>query len=353
MSPRHVLKHLLPSRYRQQLRRYLVSRSVRHLSGPRQLALSRGEAVVTCVVKNGEFYVQNFIEHYSRMGFRHIFFLDNGSSDQTIPIAQRYQNVSICTSSLPIEAHQRLFKSYLARTSCAGGWCLDADIDEFFDYPYSGVLKLSEFLEYLNQSRATAVMTQLLDMFSDKSLSELGAVQDDVLSEAYQYYDLSNLTRTPYRGADLVAEYAYGNEVTSEQAALYFGGIRKTLYGNHCLLTKHSLFFPGRQMELFPHAHFVNHARLADVSCIMRHYKLTSTALDCALQNAEGFAGNSAGYRNFITFLENQSDCRIKKETAVRYRNAEALAESGFLFMSDQYQEFVHSRCAAVEAPTC
>src|SRR5947209_3875212 len=103
MLAKRVLKRLLPNNLRQAVRRYFVSHNVRQLFGPKRLRLSRNEAVVTCVVKNGEFYIESFIRHYSRMGFRHIFFLDNGSTDRTLSIAQQYPNVSVCASDLPID----------------------------------------------------------------------------------------------------------------------------------------------------------------------------------------------------------------------------------------------------------
>jgi glycosyltransferase involved in cell wall biosynthesis len=345
------VKSLLPAGLRRAIRQQFVSYSATHVSGPKRLRLARNEAVVTCVVKNGEFYIESFIRHYLRMGFRHIFFLDNGSTDNTIAIAQQHPNVSICASSLPIEAYQRVFKSYLAQTSTQGGWCLDADIDEFFDYPGSDAVGLRDFLDYLNQRQATAVITQLLDMFSHRPLSELSREGND-LTSVYQYYDLSDVTRTEYRGAVMVARYGARNEVTNAQAALYFGGIRKTLYGNNCLLTKHSLFVPGSGVELFPHVHFMNRARLADVSCLMLHYKLTSTALESAVQNKEGFVGNSQGYLNFINFLTNHPDQALKNETAVRFRRADDLVESGFLFMSEKYRQYLRSKSksAATEA---
>jgi Glycosyl transferase family 2 len=337
------LKSLLPAGVRRTARQYCVSHSVRYLNGPKRLSLSCNEAVVTCVVKNGGFYIESFIRHYSRMGFRHIFFLDNGSTDSTIAVAQQYPNVSVCASDLPIDAYQRLFKRYLAETSSEGGWCLDADIDEFFDYPCSETIGLADFLEYLNQERATAVITQLLDMFSDRPFSKLSKEERD-LAGVYHYYDLSDVTRVQYCQAEIAADHGRANEVTNRKTALYFGGIRKTLYGNNCLLTKHSLFVPDSGIDLFPHVHFMNHARLADVSCAMLHYKLTGSALENAVQNKEGFVENSKGYADFINFLMSHPDRSIKKDTAVRFGSTNDLVQNGFLFKSETYDQYTHSK---------
>jgi Glycosyl transferase family 2 len=339
MDAKNILKNLLPPIWRRTIRERIVSMNVHLLHGPAAVRLANNEAVVTCVVKNGEFYIEPFIRHYSQMGFRHIFFLDNGSSDQTVAIAKNYLNVSVCSCSLPIETHQALFKKHLARKSAVGGWCLDADIDEFFDYPMSEKVALKDFLEYLNSQRYTAVATQLLDMFSDKAPTALASEQGD-LTEVYRYYDLSNMTRVGYANSELVQTYARENYLSNQNTALYYGGIRKTLYGNDCLLTKHSLFFLEEDLELFPHVHFVNRARLADVSGVMRHYKLTSNALDIAIQNREGFSGNSKGYRDFIAFLTDKPDQKIERETARKFRGLRDLIESGFIFTSHEYETY-------------
>src|SRR5258707_220639 len=92
------LKALLLPKWRRKLREHFVSLNITHLYGPKRIRLSSNEAVVTCVVKNGEFYVEHFIRHYANLGFRHIVFLANGSTNQTIPIEQRHKIVRFCKS---------------------------------------------------------------------------------------------------------------------------------------------------------------------------------------------------------------------------------------------------------------
>lgn len=338
-----VGKFLLPQNWKRKAREYLVSIKVKHLFGPPNIILAPNEAAVTCVLKNGEYYIQSFIRHYTEMGFRHIFLLDNGSTDHTISIARAYENVSVFQSLLPIDGNQCIFKAYLAKRCVMGGWCLDADIDEFLDYPFSEFVELRQLLNYLNKKKYRAVITQLLDMFPDKPLSELETrTREDALGATYRYYDIADITRTPYTHSDLTAWFGSANEVCHANAELYFGGIRKKLYGNNCLLTKHSLFFPGSGLELFPHAHFVNGARLADISCVMLHYKLTSSALGTALQNKQGFLGTSKGYDDFIRFLLREPKYQIRQRSSLEYRSAEELVQSHFLFVSEDYRD--HAR---------
>jgi hypothetical protein len=337
-------KLIIPVALRRNLREYQVARTIVHLHGPVRISLAPDEAAVTCVIKNGEFYIEQFIEHYFQMGFRHVFFLDNGSTDRTIALAKQHDRVSVCHSSLPIQANQGLFKRYLSERYIDGGWCLDADVDEFFDYPFSDVIALRQFLEYLNGRQATAVVTQLLDMFSAERLSDLATQEQRPFQETYQYYDLSEITRVPYHQSDMTASFARHNAPTNIDTALQFGGIRKTLYGNNCLLTKHSLFRSNKGLDLFEHIHFVDKAMLADVSGIMRHYKLTSNALETAIQNRAGFTALTDGYDAFIKFLNNKKDVKIARTTAVKFQSVDELIPQGFVFVSSEYREYVKSK---------
>jgi hypothetical protein len=73
----------------------------------------------------------------------------------------------------------------------------------------------------------------------------------------------------------------------------------------------------------------------------MLHYKLTGNALNIALQNKERFPGNGKFYGDFIDLLMRKPTYRIKQNTAVKFRKASDLVQSGFLFISEHYGEYV------------
>ena len=96
-----------------ELRLFSLKRSVQHLHGPLEVATQSTEAVVLCVVKDGENLVQAFIEHYLQLGCKHLFFLDNGSTDSTCTIIKSYEKTTLVTSSKPFSRYYVLFKNYL------------------------------------------------------------------------------------------------------------------------------------------------------------------------------------------------------------------------------------------------
>src|SRR5262249_55180472 len=62
------MKRLLPGDFRVELRkflkRWLIGVSSRRIAGPANPKLAANDAVVLCLVKNGENYVQSFICHH-------------------------------------------------------------------------------------------------------------------------------------------------------------------------------------------------------------------------------------------------------------------------------------------------
>ena len=338
-----TLKALIPATWRRRIKDLKVDWSLVHLHGPRAIETAPDEAVVTCLVKNGEFYLDQFIEHYVGLGFKHVCFLDNSSTDSTVERASRYPHVTIYRSTVAVSGYQETLKKQFAVRTVPRGWCLDVDIDEFFDYPFSDVVPLSRFLAYLNNRGYTAVMTQMLDMFSDRSISSLRDQKSENLKQVHRYYDLSQATRVPYREDPLVAQHGRRNQVASEAAALYWGGIRRALYGVECLLTKHSLFRTGIGLDLFPHVHFVDGARLADVSATLLHYKFAGNAIAEATQNSAAFAATRRGYDRLIQLAEEHPELRLKGSAAQQYERPEKLLETGFLFASSHYDSFARA----------
>jgi hypothetical protein len=339
-----TLKPLIPKSWRNHLRELQAALSLGHVGGPTTIDTNVNEAVVTCLVKNGEFYIDQFIDHYFSLGVRHICFLDNGSSDDTVKRALRHKNITMYRSNLPVGGRQGLLKKHLAERAVRFGWCLDVDIDEFFDYPYSDSVSLPRFLEYLNAKRFTAVVAHMLDMFSERPLAALAQRQQENLKEVYRYYDVSQVTKVSYGDDPLTIEHGSANQVGSAETALYWGGIRKTVYGFTCLLTKHPLFRTGAGVQLFPHNHYVNRARLADVSAILMHYKFASNASEEAMQNRAAFTALSGGYSRIIDAIMDRPDFRIKTETAREFRRASDLLENRFLFASPDYRSYVRTR---------
>jgi hypothetical protein len=296
-------------------------------------------------VKNGGFYIESFIRHHLAMGVRHIFLLDNGSSDRTLEIARAFSCVSGFRTDLPVGKYQKVLKRVFAATVGGTSWCLDLDIDELFDYPARTSVSLTSLISYLNQHRFTAVVTQMLDMFPERPLSDLDSTVEADLKGVYRQYNLQAIRRETYLGSKLGKEYGARNRFMPEAETpdLFFGGIRKQFYGLDCLLTKHALFRQAGGLDVFPHVHFVDNAFIADVTGVLLHYKFTANAAQLATQNAKAFDANSSGYNDFLSALSADPELSCLRAGAQELASVDQLVADGFLAVGPQYQRFVHS----------
>jgi hypothetical protein len=324
-----------------------VHGSIEWMHGQEWVSCGREDFVVLCVVRNGEPWVSSFIEHYSRLGARHFFFLDNGSTDETPVMLAKVANATVLRSSLPYSQRFHDFTRYLMMRFGAGKWALMADIDELFDFPGSDRKDMGELLGYLNQCGFTAVRSHLIDMFSDQPLGFARSEPSDSLREKYRYCDVSDLWGIP-------DPHLERNDGDGRDYPFLIGGIRKTIFGtNWIYLTKHPLLFDPPSM-LIPDPHSVIGARVADFNGMFWHYKF----LDSFASNAEDilrrWAGpaDNIGMRSYLR--EVQAYVRVSGEapslklmlpTSVAPMSALQFVQAGILNASKRYADFISGAC--------
>src|SRR5215218_3357892 len=327
--------------------RPFLESKVEHLYGPEEVADGADELVVVCLVRDGRPYVRSFIEHYLSFGVKHIFFLDNGSTDGTVSVARSYENVTILRTELPYKGYEYSLKQYLITRFGRRRWCLCADIDELFDYPYSDVVGLGSLLGYLNANSYTAVAAQMLDMFPEEPLSGSrgGTLSDEPLKERHRFYDISNIRRKSFK--ELRRRFP-NNTFESDEIEAFRGGIRATLFGVDSDLTKFPLVFSDGRIKPFDgSSHWVDNARIADFTCVLFHYKFLDGYFHKQAAKAvrEGQYHNvSHAYKKYLQVLEGNADLRVKRESAGELRGVNDLLEDGFLVVSEDYMMLVYEK---------
>jgi hypothetical protein len=320
----------------------LLQRSIEHLHGPEEVAYEPDELVVVCLVRDGRPYVKSFVEHYLSLGVKHIAFLDNNSTDGTVEALKNYENVTVLRTKLPYKAGpggtECLFKQYIiTRFGNKNGWCLCVDIDELFDYPYSDVVGLGSLLRYLNDKRYTAVVAQMLDMFSREPLSGRAGHLDETLKEAHRFYDISDVTRKSIKELPHLRGNTYGSDEIEE----FRGGIRSTIFDAKPLLTKHPLvLLDGSVKPIDDSSHWVGNARVADLTCVLFHYKFLDGHLRKQAAQAvreEQYYENSAVYKRYLEVLDRNPSLHMKRATAREIKSVNDLVENQFLIASEDY----------------
>lgn len=320
-----------------------LEESVKLLHGPGEVEFGPEELVVLCLVRDGLPYVEAFVEHYlSVLGARHLVFLDNGSEDGTVEALRSAGGgrVSILHSALPYKGYKYLMKQYLHGRFGGGRWTLYTDIDELFDYPRSSVVDLGTFLKYLNDRSYTTVVAQMLDMFPERFPPD----GSGDLKETHRFYDISGITFRGYKDYLYQSHRALqSNSVYNEEIVMLNGGIRKTLFGAQANLTKHPLVFSdGRARPADGSSHWTTNARVADVSCVLYHYKFVEGFREQAQRavREENYYDDSAEYRKYLEVLGKTPAFDVRRPTSRELGGVNELVEEGFLFASEEYAKW-------------
>ncbi len=329
-----------PSLERAQARE--VEGDVEHLHGPRRVGYGREELVVLVLVRNGSAYVESFVEHYLSLGAKHIVFLDNGSTDNTIDTLKVYDDVTVLRTGLPYKRYNIAFKRYLIERFGRDRWTLSVDVDELFDYPFSGVVGIGDLLGYLNENAYTAVVSHMLDMFPGRPLRE-----DDPraggggLKESYRFYDISDVRSRPYSDIGDV-----GNVLGNEEIELLWGGVHRRVFGGSPLLTKHPLvFLDGRLKPMDLSDHWAGNARVADFTGLLLHYKLVDGIYGQVRHEiAERRDLNLGGkYDKYSGVLQESPNLLIKNAASKELGSVNDLVGTHLVTVSRRYMKLVDS----------
>jgi hypothetical protein len=312
------------------VRGHLLPRHAKHVSGPRQVQSDASDVIVISVMRNGMPWLAWFLEHHRKIGVRHFAIIDNGSTDGTAEYLAAQGDVTLLYTDAPYSAYENTMKRYLAETYSAGRWCLCVDVDELFEYPYMDRVPLSALVRYLDERGYNAVITQMLDMFSDLPLNRIQSRPGDDLKRTYRWYDLTGIRK---------GGYTHGE--ADPNIGFHRGGIRRWVFGTDNGLTKVSLFKMDGKLRPFVDWHHVDNGRIADVSCALLHFPFVpefyTKVADAVATGRYGHL-TSDEYSRYGAALNQAGDLHIRRDSSQLYTTPEALLEHGFLYASPDFR---------------
>ena len=319
---------------------------INHLYGITNIRYRPDELVIVCLVKDGMEYLPAFLHYYRKMGIVHFIFIDNGSKDGTLSFLKQCDDVTLYSTSLEHKKYESEIRRVIIEEHCRERWCLCVDIDEFFDYPCSDKLPLPAFLKYLSGHGFTASICYMLDMCAREIVFSDAQWEIDIESE-YVYYDISGIKRGKY--FDCSRAFHNYNQLAMPQMPYYYGGIRASLFKNSqtkYLLMKHPLIFIDEKLEPVTDPHFCNKAHIADISCVLKHYKFTASFKNRVIKNLQE--------KNFAIFADKEHQAyyaEIKDKTKLngnvahlqKLNHVNDLVKNKFLYISEKYKKYVNS----------
>lgn len=310
---------------------------IRHVHGVTPVPLKNEEFYVFCLVKNGEEYIDEFVRHYQNLGAKQILLIDNLSEDRTIEKAKSYENVTVFTSPLHFAQHEcRMRRSFL-KHFCKNAWVIAVDIDEHFDFPGRGQVAMQQLIAYLNTHEYTAVTACMLDMFTVDSKCQDTPTE---FSVRYPYTDIADIEKSTYP-----VNWLTNNNIVPQGIGIYKNGIRKlALQTDHeFLLVKHPLMFVDQSIIPFTHPHYCANARIADITCVLLHYKFTQGFVARAKRIAEDLESHHVWAKENQLYTEYFSHSNLDNfaEIAYPYLSVDDLVEKQFLYVSQTYFYYV------------
>lgn len=324
-----------------------VVSNVKFINGNRNVNKHKSDVIVICLIKNGEIYIKSFIEHYKQVGVKHIFFMDNGSTDQTLNIASKYNEVTIFECRLPFNEYKLAMRIYLAETFGNDGWCLSVDIDEFWEFPFYNQIPLSQFIDYMDEYEFTGCVAHQLDLFGEGVLSKQNK-NNNLLSDL-KYFDISNVYvwRNSSKNDDKPIDkrllvFYDENECSSDIIPVLANGVRWSLFGITPILTKIALFKLVHSVVPFEKSsHRIKGAILADVSCVLLHKLLNNNLFNKAVwcANEGSYFNNSAHYKQIVKKFE-AVPIQLPIYSKI-YRHVNDLINLNFIHVSEMYEKFV------------
>lgn len=315
-----------------------VRMKTKHLCGPAHISLADDECAVVSLVKDAEYFLEHFLLHHFNLGASYVVLLDNGSTDATLEIARSFDRVIVASNSLPARYYECLLRKWAAKRFVSGGWILFVDSDELFDIPLGN--QIGNLIRYCNRNGFTSVVTQMLDLFCSMPYSAVSKLTYAESIAAMGCYSLNQLTSIPYHDVDQIAfNYFLTNNVCGfSPLHLYKGGIRREVFGEDCFLSKHSLVRNIDGVDLMSHPHCASGVCCADVTAVLRHYKLSGAYLDRDRRSVTACTWDHGEDRRRLQTAGKGEAFAITCIEPRRYRGTGALIDEGFLVCSDRYR---------------
>lgn len=309
--------------------------SLRHLSGPKRADTPRDAVIVVVLVRDGMFFLDEFLNHYRGLGAAQFVFCDNGSRDGTIERLAEEPDCVVLQSHLPWGEVENDFRHYAAERYATGRWCLFADMDEIFVWD-EGLPALARRLE---AEGATALVAQMLEMVPKAPLAQTAEMSYAEALKAFEWYDLGDVTRYSYHDPAIgFSWYLDHNSLNDDAVHVMFGGLRKRVFGENCCLTKHPFVQVAEGVEAGVHPHAASGVKCASFTALIKHYKFAG---DSVARDADTVARGAIPHgedRARLAKFDQESALTLWSSEAERFKGLEPLYDAGFLLRPPERQ---------------
>lgn len=291
------------------------------------------------IMRNESLRLSYFLNYYKNLGVERFFLVDNNSTDDSVELALKQENVHVFETKENYQNHW-FWMEHLLDTYGKGHWCVVVDIDELFSYPYSEHLSLRELRAFLESRNETAIRTFLLDMYSDQSVAATSYRSGGNPLEVLNYFD-TDYRKTQFSFPDRPKGKSYSFEI-------FTGGMRDRVFGRSnppSILSKVPFFKNTEGTYLSQGMHAINGATLSEVQGVIFHTKFLSDFIAEVEEECEReqHYGNGFYYKIFHQKLKETPNIQFYHEGSVKFENSQQLVELGLMKTTPKFEAFAQS----------
>ncbi|MRX70501.1 Glycosyl transferase family 2 [Flavobacterium resistens] len=302
---------------------------------------NKDEIRLFAIMRNEELRLPYFFEYYKKIGVDRFFIIDNNSSDNSVSIASKNDNVHIYSTTDNFKNFW-FWMEYLLKKFGSDQWCLVVDIDELFAFPYSEKLKLADLINFLEKEESTSIRSFLLDMYSEKSIksTHYNAGENPLLQ--IPFFDSSYETGN-FRFIDKKS-YSFFDTKS------FTGGMRKRVFGDISIphvLSKISLFKNQKQTYLTDGMHAINNSQISNIQGAVFHTKFLFDFIEEVNEEIkrEQHFRNAFYYKHYEKEIAKTEDINLYCESSVKYIDTNQLINLGIMATTasfDNYAQFLN-----------
>jgi hypothetical protein len=304
----------------------------------REIEIGDDEVVVVSCMRNEGERLPFFLEYYRQLGVSRFFLVDNDSDDGTRDYLATQPDVEYfwTDGSYRGSSAGRLWLQELADAYATDHWVVTADVDELLVFPGAEVMSLPQLCAYLDDNNQDGLFTVMLDMFSDRPLSQTRYVRGEDFLDTCSYFETDTYTLAPGANPPFLS---------------IFGGPRDRLFGDvdtnrKPMMKKIPLVRWREGFSYIFSTHSHRFIQLSDVTGVLMHFKFFSTFQELA--EIEAARGDRRQQMHYSTYKESLAeDVCFYSSNSLHYRAPADLVRLGVMRSSPNYASYVASRQVA------
>jgi hypothetical protein len=292
------------------------------------------------IARNESLRLPFFLKYYFEKGVDRIFLVDNDSTDNTREIALSCPNVHVFKINKSFKNFWYWIDFFLNKYGM-NKWCLVVDIDELFFYPFAEIASLKILINYMEFKKYEAIRSFLLDIYSDKPISETNYKANENPLECCPYFDPDFYSR----------QISMLDKKTWKwfETTMYFGGMRERVFNKitgsswNYHLAKISLFKYKKNIYLTEGMHAINGANMADITGIVFHSKYLQDFIErVKVESKRGVHyGNALEYKIYNKACLIEKNLPLKNQNSIKFQDSKQLVKLGMMKSSIYFNSFL------------